>query len=73
MHQIFGLLYLLFFFGAVLVSLFILFHLSRYALNRRLAFFIMILFVSVTTVLLWANVIIFLQVPLQELLDLSTL
>lgn len=68
MQLFFGIAYLLFFLGIVVVSLFIMFHLSRYSLNRKLAVGMTVLFVSVSAVLLWSNSLIFLSLPLDTLL-----
>ncbi len=68
MQLFFGITYLIFFFGIVVASLFIMFHLSRYSLNRRLATGMTALFVVVTAVLLWANALLFFSLPLDTLL-----
>ncbi len=68
MHLLFGIAYLIFFFCVVIASLFIMFHLSRYSLNRQLAVGITGLFVVVTAVLLWSNSLLFLSLPLDTLL-----
>jgi hypothetical protein len=68
MQLFFGIAYLLFFLGVVIASLFIMFHLSRYSLNRKLAVGMTILFVSVSAILLWSNSLIFLSLPLDTLL-----
>lgn len=68
MQLFFGIAYLLFFLGVVVASLFIVFHLSRYSLNRKLAIGMTALFVGVSAVLLWSNSMIFLSLPLDTLL-----
>ena len=68
MQLFFGIAYLLFFLGVVIASLFIMFHLSRYSLNRKLAIGMTALFVSVSAILLWTNSLIFLSLPLDTLL-----
>lgn len=68
MQLFFGITYLLFFAGVVVASLFIMFHLSRYSLNRRLAVGMTGLFVVVTAVLLWVNTLLFFSLPLETLL-----
>ncbi|MFZ1654477.1 MAG: hypothetical protein WAT84_01465 [Candidatus Moraniibacteriota bacterium] len=68
MQLFFGVTYLIFFLGIVVASLFIMFHLSRYALNRRLAISMTLLFVTVTAVLLLANILLFFSLPLDTLL-----
>ncbi len=68
MQLFFGVTYLIFFLGIVVASLFIVFHLSRYALNRRLATGMTLLFVIVTAALLLANALLFFSLPLDTLL-----
>ncbi|MFA9262469.1 MAG: hypothetical protein ACEQSB_03905 [Undibacterium sp.] len=68
MQIFFGITYLLFFAGVVIASLFIMFHLSRYAINRRLATGMTVLFVVVTSILLFSNSMLFLSLPIDSLL-----
>jgi hypothetical protein len=68
MQAFFGFLYITLFFAVVVASLFIVFHLSRYSINRRLAFGMMLLFLTVTGVLLWSNTVLFLTLPFGDLL-----
>jgi hypothetical protein len=68
MQLFFSVVYLVFFFCVVIASLFIMFHLSRYSLNRQLAVGITGLFVIVTAVLLWSNSLLFLSLPIDTLL-----
>lgn len=68
MQLFFGITYLLFFAGVVIASLFIMFHLSRYSMNRRLAVGMTGLFIAVTAILLWSNSVLFLSLPLDTLL-----
>lgn len=67
MSQFFGLLYLVFFIGCVTAALFILFHLLRYALDKKMALFMSLVFTVVTLVLLTTNTILFLSLPLDTL------
>lgn len=59
MLQIFSLLYLALFFGAILTALFIVYHIVRYSLTRQSAVFGVIFFGSVFLVLLFANAFLF--------------
>ncbi|MEP7162227.1 MAG: hypothetical protein ABI747_00475 [Candidatus Moraniibacteriota bacterium] len=68
MRSIFNLLYLFLFLGLGLASFFVLFHISRYALNKKVASFAALLFIFVTAVLLWTNAVLFFNLPLEELL-----
>ena len=68
MSSFLGILYLFFFLGSVTVSLFILFHLLRYALDRRIAFIMSLVFSVVVFVLLSTNTFLFFTLPFDELL-----
>ena len=68
MLALFGFLYLFLFLGIVLTSLFILYHIHHYALNRRVASLAITIFLTVTVVLLWANAVLFFHLPLDKLL-----
>lgn len=68
MQLFFGVAYLIFFAGIIIASLFIMFHLSRYAINRRLATGMTFLFVVVTSVLLFSNSMLFLNLPMESLM-----
>lgn len=68
MQLFFGVTYLLFFASVVIASLFIMFHLSRYSLNRKLAVGMTGLFVVVTAILLWSNSALFFSLPFETLL-----
>ncbi len=72
MQLFFGVAYLLFFLGVVVASLFIMFHLSRYSLNRKLAGGMTGLFVVVTVILLLTNSLLFFRLPLDTLLVIPT-
>lgn len=67
MQLFFGITYLLFFAGVIIASLFIMFHLSRYAINQRLATGMTVLFVVVTSILLFTNSMLFLSLPIESL------
>lgn len=66
MQSFFGIFYLFFFLGCVTASLFILFHLLRYALDRKLAFVMSVIFSLVVLVLLTTNSFLFFTLPLGE-------
>lgn len=68
MLPVFGLLYTLLFFSCVLAAFFIVFHFLRYSLNRRMALFAITLFLTVFSVLLIVNAMLFLSLPLGTLL-----
>lgn len=71
MSSLFGILYLLFFLGCVVASLFILFHLLRYALDRKMAFIMSLIFSIVVFVLLTTNTFLFFTLPFDQLLPSS--
>lgn len=70
MQNFFGILYLVFFLGCVIASLFILFHLLRYALNKKLALFMSLLFTIVTLILLVSNTVLFFSISFDTLLSI---
>lgn len=68
MQSFFGICYLIFFLGCIVASLFILFHLLRYALDRKMAFIMSLIFTSVVLVLLVANTVLFFSIPFDTIL-----
>jgi len=71
MQSFFAICYLVFFLGCVIASLFILFHLLRYALDRKMAILMSLIFTTVVAVLLITNTILFFSMPLDQLLPTS--
>ncbi|MDP2837722.1 MAG: hypothetical protein Q8O53_00395 [Candidatus Moranbacteria bacterium] len=67
MRLIFGLLYTLFFLGCLTTALFVVFHLLRYSLDRKVAVFGTVFFLSVFVILLFTNALIFFTLPLESL------
>lgn len=63
MQTALGLLYALLFLTYVATALFIVFHILRYSLSRRMAVFATVLFLGVLTVLLLTNALIFFSLP----------
>ncbi len=72
MRFVFGLLYTFLFFSFVITGLFVVFHLLRYSLNRKVALFGTLLFVSVLGILLFTNALLFFSLPLEEMLPLQS-
>ena len=68
MRFIFGSLYTILFLSYVMTALFIVFHLLRYSLDRKMAIFSTLFFVTVFTILLLSNGILFFSLPLESLL-----
>lgn len=68
MQFIFGVLYTFLFFTYVATGLFIVYHLLRYSLNRKLGFICTIFFSSVLTILLFTNAFLFLTIPWGNIL-----
>lgn len=66
MQSLFALIYLIFLSGVVIATLFIIFHLSRYSLNRRLAFGMTIFFLIVTGMLIISNAALFFSIPFES-------
>lgn len=73
MRPLLGLIYTFFFFGLITTSLFIIFHLLRYSLNRKVAIFGTIFFVTVFFILLFTNALIFFSLPIEEFFSFSSL
>lgn len=71
MQSFFGICYLVFFLGCVIASLFILFHLLRYALDRKMALIMSLIFTSVVLVLLITNTVLFFSIPFENILPAS--
>jgi hypothetical protein len=69
MRLVFGLLYTFLFFSFVVTGLFIVFHLLRYSIDRKVAIFGTLLFVTVLTLLLFTNAILFFSLPIEELIS----
>ncbi len=72
MRFVFGLLYTFLFFSFVITGLFVVFHLLRYSLNRKVALFGTLLFISVLAILLFTNALLFFSLPLEEMLPFSS-
>ncbi len=72
MRFVFGLLYTFLFLSFVITGLFVVFHLLRYSLNRKVALFGTLLFMSVLGILLFTNALLFFSLPLEEMLPLQS-
>lgn len=68
MRPLLGLIYTILFFSYVATSVFIVYHIVRYSLSRQAAIFGVALFVTVLTVLLFTNAILFFSLPLDTLI-----
>ena len=73
MSLIFGLLYTVLFISLVVTALFIVFHLLRYTLNRKMAVFSTLFFTTVFAILLIANAMIFFSLPLANFFPMTSL
>ncbi len=73
MRLIFGLLYTVLFLSYVTTAFFIVFHLLRYSIDRKAAVFSTIFFLTVFTILLFTNAVLFFSLPLEDILPLSSL
>lgn len=71
MRSIFGLLYITLFFSYIATALFIVFHVVRYSLKRSTALFGVMFFLVVFSILAFTNAVIFLSLPIDELLPRS--
>lgn len=68
MQPVFGLLYAFLFLSYLATGLFIVYHLFRYSLNRKLGFFSAVFFTIVLTILLFTNAILFFTLPWDNFL-----
>lgn len=62
MQQILSLLYLLFFLGVVVMSLFIVYHITKYSFSKKNAFWGNIVFLSGLIFLLGLNALLFFRI-----------
>ncbi len=67
MYPFIGLFYTFLFFSYVTTALFIVFHLLRYSLNRKMAIFSTLFFLFVFAFLLFTNAMIFFSLPLDTI------
>ncbi|HLB50771.1 MAG TPA: hypothetical protein VJL38_01175 [Patescibacteria group bacterium] len=67
MTTLFGILYALILIVIIVIGIFIIFHIIRYSLNRTLATILILLFISVTCVLLLLNFSAFSTIPFNHL------
>jgi hypothetical protein len=68
MRLLFGILYTFLFFSYVATALFVVFHLLRYSLNRKIAVLSTALFLSVLFILLIINAWLFFALPIDDFL-----
>ena len=66
MQTLFHLVYTLAFLGYILLTLFIVYHIARFSMNKRVAVFVMIFFITGTILLLISNAILFFSIPLES-------
>jgi hypothetical protein len=72
MRLVFGGLYTFLFFSYIVTGAFITFHLLRYSFHRKVAFFGTIFFLSVLSILLFTNALIFFSLPIEEFIKLPS-
>ncbi|MDD2766885.1 MAG: hypothetical protein PHH40_03970 [Candidatus Moranbacteria bacterium] len=68
MSQILSAIYIVLFFSYILMGLFVVFHIFRYSLKKNYAVFGITLFLSVFTLLLITNFLLFLSLPFDQLI-----
>ena len=73
MRLISGVLYTILFLSYTLTALFVVFHLLRYSIDRKMAIFSTIFFVVVFTILLFTNALLFFSLPLEKFFPLAAL
>jgi hypothetical protein len=67
MQTLFGLFYTVLFLCYIFAALFVVFHILRYSLDRKKAFLGVTFFLSVATILLFINALLFFSLPFTEL------
>lgn len=63
------LIYFLFIMGALTISFLIVYHLNKYSINPKLTSPMIIVFVVITTLLIIANIYLFIELPFDELIS----
>ena len=71
MQAILGLLYSVIFICYVFAIVFVIFHLLRYSLNQHYGRIGALVFIAVAAILLITNALLFLNLPLDEILSTS--
>jgi hypothetical protein len=71
MSIIFSVVYIIFFLFWIIASLFVVYHIVRYSLDKKAAVLMLLIFISVTSLLLLTNVILFSSLRLDEMFQLN--
>ncbi|EKE15497.1 MAG: hypothetical protein ACD_11C00150G0002 [uncultured bacterium] len=69
MVLIFQLLYAVVMLIFFLLSLFIVFHIVKYSYDKKTTFLMLMIFLTFTSLLFFSNLILFTQLPLEEMLS----
>lgn len=72
MINMFTVFYLIFLMGCGIASIFILYHITKYSINKHSSSVMLVVFVSVMTVLVIFNIIVFQTVDFNDLLDVTS-
>lgn len=72
MNNAFIAFYLIFLLSCFIAGVFIVYHITRYSINRKSSASMLLLFISVLTVLLIINLSIFINLDLEGMLNYSS-
>ncbi|MCD6149278.1 hypothetical protein J7J13_00645 [bacterium] len=73
MSNIIGIFYSVIFLSFALAALFIVFHIVRYSINKTSSLVMLVVFISVFSVLLISNMVLFFSVPWEQMFDFINL
>ncbi|GBE16979.1 hypothetical protein BMS3Abin15_00803 [bacterium BMS3Abin15] len=71
--DIFKILYTVFFFICIAISVTIIFHIIRYSYNKAATVLMLIVFIVVTSTLLFANSVLFSSMKLEKVLPIDSI
>ncbi|MFA6183930.1 MAG: hypothetical protein WC682_02390 [Parcubacteria group bacterium] len=72
MNNIFTVVYLMFLFGCFVASIFIVYHITRYSINKKSSTTMLILFISVLLLLIMFNLSVFKTLDLDKSFNFSS-
>lgn len=72
MINMFTVFYLIFLLGCGISSIFVIYHINKYSINKHSSTTMLILFISVITILLLINISLFKNIDFTDMLNLSS-
>jgi len=73
MNNLFTLFYLMFLFGSVVASIFIIYHISRYSINKQSSTIMLVVFIFIILILLLINFSIFKNIDFDTIFNIANL